>query len=253
MPAREPIEDAWLVTQGVGNATEFRTTLWTTVLAAGKESSLDSDAALARLCQTYWPPVYAYIRKRVPSPEQAEDLTQGFFARFLEKHYVSRAQRNRGRFRCFLLTSVENFLCDEHDHAMALKRGGGQPLLSLDVALMGEEQEPASPMTPALAFEKRWAQTLLNRVMQRLREEHREGSRAELFERLQSQLWGETSTIPYEELSKRLGMSNVHLRVAAHRMRQRYREILREEIAQTVSGCEEIEDEIRHLLHVVSS
>jgi RNA polymerase sigma factor (sigma-70 family) len=250
MPAREPIEDAWLFTQ---DATRFRTTLWTAVVAAGKESSPDSEAALAGLCQTYWPPVYAYIRKRVPSAEQAKDLTQSFFARFLEKNYVARAQRDRGRFRCFLLTSVENFLCDEHDRTTALKRGGGQPVLSLDLALLKEEQEPASAMTPALAFEKRWARTLLNKVLQRLREEHREGSRAVLFEHLQSQLWGETATIPYEELTKRLGVSNVQLRVAAHRMRQRYREILREEIAQTVSRAEEIEDEIRYLLQVVSS
>lgn len=252
MPAREPIEDAWLFTQGTANPTEFRTTLWTAVLAAGKESSPDSAAALAGLCRTYWPPVFAYIRKRVSSVDQAKDLTQSFFARFLEKHFVARAQRSRGRFRCFLLTSVENFLRDEHDKSTTLKRGGGQPVLSLDLALFDEEQEPASPLTPALAFEKTWAQTLLNRVMQRLREEHREGSRAELFEHLQSQLWGETATIPYEELSKRLGVSNVQLRVAAHRMRQRYREILREEIAQTVSGPEEIEDEIRYLLQVVS-
>ena len=253
MPAREPIEDAWLFTEGTANATEFRTTLWTSVLAAGKEDSPDSETALARLCQTYWPPVYAYVRKRVSSAEEAKDLTQGFFARFLEKNYVARAQRERGRFRCFLLTSVENFLHDEHDRSTTLKRGGGQPVLSLDLALLDEEQEPASPLTPAVAFEKRWAQMLLKRVMQRLREEHREGSRAELFDHLQSQLWGETAAIPYDELSKRLGMSNVQLRVAAHRMRQRYREILHEEIAQTVSRPEEIEDEIRYLLQVVSS
>lgn len=253
MPARDPTQDAWLFTQSTANAAEFRTTLWTAVLEAGKESSPGSQAALASLCHTYWPPVYSYVRKRVSSPEQAQDLTQSFFARFLEKNYVARAQRDRGRFRCFLLTSVENFLCDEHDRSTALKRGGGQPVLSLDLALLDEEQEPASPMTPALAFEKRWARTLLNRVMHRLREEHREGSRAELFEHLQSQLWGETAAIPYEELSKRLSMSNVHLRVAAHRMRQRYREILHEEIAQTVSKPEEIEDEIRYLLQVVST
>jgi len=253
MPPREPTEDAWLFTQGTGNATQFRTTLWTAVLTAGKESSPESEAALANLCRTYWPPVYAYVRKRVSPVEKAQDLTQGFFARFLEKNYVARARRDRGRFRCFLMTSVENFLCDEHDRSTTLKRGGGQAPLSLDLGLLAEEEEPASPMTPALAFEKRWARTLLNRVMERLREEHREGNRAELFEHLQSQLWGETAAIPYDELSKRLGMSHVHLRVAAHRMRHRYREILREEIAQTVSNPEDIEDEIRYLLQVVSS
>jgi len=189
----------------------------------------------------------------VPTPEKAQDLTQAFFARFLEKNCVARAQRERGRFRCFLLTSVENFLCDEYDRATSLKRGGGRPLLSLDQALLDEENEPAATMNPALAFEKRWVRALLDRVMRRLRAEHQEGNRAGLFEQLQPQLWGEGRAIPYEELSGRLGMSSVRLRVAAHRMRKRYREILNEEIAQTVSRPEEIEDEIRYLLKVLSS
>jgi RNA polymerase sigma-70 factor (ECF subfamily) len=238
---------------GTANASQFQTTLWTTVVAAGRQASPDSQAALARLCQTYWRPVYAYIRRRSASPEPAQDLTQGFFARFLEKNYVARADRDRGRFCSFLMTSVEHYLCDEHDRATAQRRGGGQNPLSLDIALADEGPEPAVELTPASAFEKRWARTLLDQVMNRLAKEYQASGRTLLFEHLQAHHWGDTDSIPYEELSTRLKMSNVHLRVTAHRMRHRYREILREEIAQTVSKPEDIEDEIRYLLQVVSS
>ena len=249
----EPTESAWLLTQGSANAYQFRTTLWTTVVAAGQQSSPDSEAALARLCQIYWRPVYAYIRKRTASPEQSQDLTQSFFARLLEKNYIARAERSRGRFRSFLMTSVQNFLCDEHDRATSLKRGGGQQPVSLDAMLAEEATEPVAALTPVLAFEKRWATSLLNEVMRRVSEEYCDNGRPVIFDQLQSHLWGEADSIPYEELSKRLGMTSVHLRVIAHRMRQRYREILREEITQTVANPEEIESEIRHLLQVVSS
>jgi RNA polymerase sigma-70 factor (ECF subfamily) len=150
------------------------------------------------------------------------------------------------------MTSVENFLCDEYDRATSLKRGGGQTPLSLDATLLEEANEPAATMTPALAFEKRWARTLLAEVMRRLREEYLGTSRRPLFEHLQSHLWGDAGAIPYEELARRLGITNVHLRVSAFRMRQRYREILREEIAQTLSSADDVEDEIRYLLQVVS-
>lgn len=253
MPATNPADDDWLLAEGATNAAEFQTTRWTLVLAAGQQSSPDSQAALAKLCQIYWGPVYAYVRKRTASPEQAQDLTQGFFARLLEKNYVGRADPARGRFRAFLMTSVENFLCDEHDRATSLKRGGGQAPLSLDAALTGEEMEPAEALTPAVAFEKRWAKTLLDQVMTRLAREYQESGRGALFEHLQSHMWGESDSVPYEELSKRLGMSNVHLRVTAHRMRQRYREILCDEVAQTVSSPDEIKSEIRYLIQVVSS
>ncbi len=252
MPAANETEAAWIFTQTPANTSQFQTTLWTTVLAAGKDASPDSQAALAKLCQIYWRPVYAYIRKRTPSPEQAQDLTQGFFERFLEKNYVARAERNRGRFRSFLMTSVENFLCDESDRAKCLKRGGGQALLSLDAALT-EEEEPPAALTPSLAFEKRWASSLLEQVMRRLAEEFGRTSRGALFDHLQPHLWGDADRIPYQELSRRLNLTTVHLRVISHRLRERYRDILREEVAQTVATPEEIEAEIRYLLHVVSS
>lgn len=253
MPADGPTESAWLFDQAAGNVTQFQTTLWTTVIAASDRTSADSEAALARLCKIYWPPVYAFIRKRTVSPEQAQDLAQSFFARFLEKNHVARAQRERGRFRSFLMTSVENFLRDEYDRATSLKRGGGQGPLSLDAMLAEEEREPTETATPASAFEERWAKTLLDIVMHRLAEEYLQGNRLNLFDHLEPHLWGDSDSIPYDELSKRLAMGVVHLRVSVHRMRQRYREILREEIAQTVSTPDEIESEIRYLLQVVSS
>jgi RNA polymerase sigma factor (sigma-70 family) len=231
----------------------FKTTLWTTVLAAGNKSSSDSEAALARLCQTYWRPVYAYIRKRTPSPDQAQDLTQGFFNHLLEKEHLARADPNRGRFRSFLMTSVQNFLRDMHDYSTSQKRGGGRALLSLDLTFADEENEPAAALTPELAFEKRWARSMLDQVMSRLTEEYRASGRAALFHSLQPHLWGDSDSVPYDELARRFGATSVQLRVTAHRVRQRYREILREEIAQTVSSPDEVESEIQYLLRLVSS
>ncbi|HXP62565.1 MAG TPA: sigma-70 family RNA polymerase sigma factor [Dongiaceae bacterium] len=248
----ELADEPWLSAEGAASATRFQTTLWTTVLTAGNPSSPGAEAALAKLCQTYWLPVYAFIRKRTPSREQAEDLTQSFFARFLERNDVARAERERGRFRCFLMSSVQNFLSDEHDRATCLKRGGGQALLSLDAALVEEEREPAEFLTPALAFEKRWAQTVLEQTMGRLAEEYRAKGRGEFLECLQPHLWGETNSIAYAELAQRFAMSSVHLRVAIHRLRQRYREVLRDEIGQTVSDPAEIDGEMRYLFQVLS-
>jgi RNA polymerase sigma factor (sigma-70 family) len=252
MAGIQPTKAAWLSNQESANTAHFQTTLWTTVLAAGAQASSGSEAALARLCQIYWKPVYAYVRKRVFSPEQAQDLTQSFFARLLEKNYIARADRNRGRFRSFLMTSVENFLRDEHDRATSLKRGGGESPLSLDIALDEEANEPMVNLTPALAFEKRWVSTLLEEVMSRLKTEYA-GNRSLLFEHLQAHLSGETDAVPYDQLAQQLGVSSVHLRVIAHRMRQRYREVLRAEIAQTVGAPAEIDSEISYLMQIASS
>jgi RNA polymerase sigma factor (sigma-70 family) len=232
----------------------FRTTLWTVVLEAADRSSPKSDAALTNLCQNYWTPVYAFIRKKGCPPERAEDLTQSFFVRLLEKNYLARAARNRGRFRSFIMTSVENFLHDEHDRATSLKRGGGQALISLDVESAEEEYltESVDTLTPASAFDRRWAGTVLDNAMQRLGAEYQETERSLLFEHLQPHLWGDPDAIPYRDLSRQLTMSLVNLRVSAHRMRQRFREVLREEIAQTVSEPSEIDAEIQHLIMVVS-
>jgi len=232
----------------------FATTHWSVVLAAGDQRSPQVEAALTRLCQTYWFPIYAFVRKRGHSPEQAQDLTQEFFAVFLEKNHVAKAARERGRFRSFLMTSVENFLRNEHDRARAQKRGGGRRLLSLDEQ-DAEARYLCEPMTesdPAKSFEQRWAATLLNTVLKRLQDEFGATGRRDLFDALQAHLWGDSESIPYPQLAGQFGMTLANVKTTAHRLRQRYRELLREEIAHTVALPSQIDDEIRHLMKVVS-
>jgi len=238
----------------LGVARRFNTTHWSVVLAAGDKSSPHTEAALARLCRTYWFPIYAFVRKRGNSPEQAQDLTQGFFASLLEKHHLAKAARERGRFRCFLMTSVENFLHNENARVRAQKRGGGRNLISLD------EQDaekrylcaPATETDPAKIFEQRWAATLLNTVLTRLQEEFEATGRDELFQALQAHLWGDSDSVPFPQLAAQFGMTLANVKVTAHRLRRRYRELLREEIAHTVALPSQIDDEIRHLMKVVS-
>ena len=232
----------------------FRTTHWSQVLAAGDQDSIHGQEALARLCHTYWLPVYAFVRRHGQAPEQAKDLTQDFFATFLEKNSVARAVRERGRFRCFLMAAVENFLRNVVDRNKAEKRGGGRPLVSLDEqsAEASYLAEPADELDPARHFELRWALTILERVMQRLREEYLQHGRGDLFDELVTHLWGDTDSIPYSELAERFGLSEGNIKITAHRLRQSYRALLREEIAQTVAQPAEIDDEIRYLMRVVS-
>lgn len=232
----------------------FHTTHWSVVLAAGEDGSAQASAALSRLCQTYWFPVYAFIRKRGHSPEQAQDFTQDFFAGFLEKNYVAKAARDRGRFRVFLMSSIENFLHNQRDRAQAQKRGGGQTLLSLDYADAEERYrfEPVEEADPAKIFEQQWAATLLETVLSRLRQEFGAEGRMGLFEDLQAHLWGDAETIPYMQLAQKCGLTEGNIKTIAHRLRQRYRALLREEIAQTVAMPSEVDDEIRHLMRTVS-
>jgi RNA polymerase sigma-70 factor (ECF subfamily) len=240
-------------TQEAG-ARAFRTTHWSVVLAAGEEGSEQAVAALSRLCQTYWFPVYAFIRKRGHSPEQAQDITQEFFAGFLEKNYVARARRDRGRFRVFLMCSVDNFLHNQHDRAQAQKRGGGQTHLSLDYDDAEERYqiEPVEKGDPATIFEQQWVATLLETILNRLREEFGAGARAGLFEDLQSHLWGDTESIPYAQLAQKSGLTEGNVKTIARRFRERYRALLREEIAQTVAKPGEVDDEIRYLMRIAS-
>jgi RNA polymerase sigma-70 factor (ECF subfamily) len=194
------------------------------------------------------------VRKRGHSPELAQDLTQGFFANFLEKQHVSRANRERGRFRSFLMTSVENFLRNENDRARAQKRGGGRNLISIDE--QDAEQRylcvPATETDPAKTFEQRWAAILLGTVLTRLQGEFVATGRRDLFEALQAHLWGDSDRVPYPQLAEQFGVSLANVKVTAHRLRLRYRELLREEIAHTVALPSQIDDEIRHLMQVVS-
>ena len=232
----------------------FVTTHWSVVLSARGKDSPQSAAALETLCRTYWYPLYAYVRRQGHSPPDAQDLTQEFFARLLEKDYLKAADREKGRFRTFLIVALKRFLANEWDRLRAQKRGGGQPLLSLDAELAEQRYriEPVEGTTADRIFERRWALTLLDRTMTRLREEFASAGKAGDFDRLKACLTAERGEISYTEIAAALGMSEGAARVAVHRLRKRFREVFREEIAHTVSSPEEIEEEVRYLISVLA-
>jgi RNA polymerase sigma-70 factor (ECF subfamily) len=233
---------------------EFASTRWSLVLAAGKREP-EARAALEALCTAYWYPVYGYVRRRVGRPEDAQELTQAFFASLLERNALALADPDRGRFRAFLLTACKNFLNNEWDKQRAQKRGGGRGTLSLDFA-QGEERlrlEPADHDTPERWYERQWALALLDRVLGLLREEFSSEGRAGQFDRLKNYLGGQEPATPYSELAAHLGVSEGAARVIVHRLRRRYRELLRAEIAETVAGEEEIDDEIHRLFAALAS
>jgi RNA polymerase sigma-70 factor (ECF subfamily) len=233
---------------------EFTATHWSLVLAAGHKSSPGSQAALEALCKKYWYPLYAHVRRRGHSPEDAQDLTQDFFARLLRKEYLSRADRHRGRFRTFLLTSLQRFLVNDWQKGRSQRRGGGQSVFSLDKDKTEGRYlaEPSDESTPEKIFEKRWAVTLLEQVLFQLREEFVSNGKGEQFDRLKVLLWGEKDAPPYAMVAAELGLSEGALKVAVHRLRQRYRELLRLEVAQTVASPAEVDEELRHLIAVMS-
>jgi len=225
------------------------------VLTAGHSDTARAGAALEKLCQTYWYPLYAYVRRRGHSPEDAQDLTQAFFARLLERNWVGQADRQKGRFRSFLLSALNHFLADEWDKARAQKRGGGlAPIpLQFDVAETRYSHEPADNVTPEHSYERRWALTLLDTVLHRLQSEYEQEGRGELFATLHPCLVGDRSSQPYAELAAKLGVSEGTVKSAVHRLRQRYRQLLRDEIAQTVAEPGEVDEELRHLFAVLGS
>jgi len=227
----------------------FVTTHWSVVLAAGRSDTTRAQAALEQLCRNYWQPLYAYVRRTGHSREEAEDLTQEFFARLLAHNSVAQADPARGRFRSFLLSSLKHFLANEWDRAHAQKRGGGAQLIPLafDTAETRWAQPIAPGDTPDQAFDRQWALALLEAVLGRLRREYRDAGREGMFLRLKDTLSGGRAEIPYRELGAKLGMSEGAVKAAAHRLRQRYRELLREEIANTVASPEEVEEELKHL------
>lgn len=232
----------------------FVATRWTVVLAAGHSDTTRGRDALAQLCQMYWYPLYAHVRRKGYSPPDAEDLTQAFFARVLEEHFIASADREKGRFRSFLLTRLNHFLADEWDRLKAQKRGGGERLLPIETGTAEARLrlEPADARSPDKLYEHRWAVTLLERVFERLRREYEHDGNAVLFEAVKGCLAQARAAVPYGEVSARLGLSEGALRVAVHRLRQRYRELLRAEVADTVSGPEEIEEELRYLFRVLA-
>ena len=233
----------------------FVTTHWSVVLTAAHPDTTRACAALEKLCQTYWYPLYAYVRRRGQSPEAAQDLTQAFFARLLERRWLDRADQQRGRFRSFLLSAMNHFLADEWDKARAQKRGSGlKPVpLQFDVAETRFSHEPADNVTPEHTYERRWALTLLDEVLRRLRSEYEQEGRVELFAELHPCLIGERTSQPYVELAKKLNATEGTVKAMVHRLRQRYRQLLRDEIAHTVAEPGEVDEELRHLFAVLGS
>jgi RNA polymerase sigma factor (sigma-70 family) len=232
----------------------FASTHWSVVLAAGRNDSRAHDA-LARLCETYWYPLYAYARRRGCSPHDSQDLTQEFFARLLKGNWVAKADRHRGRFRSFLLSAMKHFMANEWNRSHAQKRGGGQPIHSLDdnSAERRYELEPVESATPESLFERRWALTLLDTVLARLEDEHRREGKLAWLEAMRPALTADHGSIDYATMARQLDLTQTAARVAVHRLRHRYRQLIRTEVARTVASSLEVETEMRHLFHVLTS
>jgi len=219
------------------------------VLSARDQDSPTSRDALESLCRTYWFPLYAFVRRQGRDPHDAQDLTQEFFARLLQKEYLKSVAQEKGRFRTFLLVALKRFLANEWDRQHAQKRGGGAAIVSIDqeVAESRFAAGPAHQIQPDLLFDRQWALTLLERTMTRLHDEYVSTGRAKLFELLRGCLARDESALPYAEIASRLTLTEAAVKMAVQRLRARYREILRAEIADTVTSLEEVEEEIRHL------
>ncbi len=231
----------------------FETTNWSLILEATADSSAAARGALARLFETYWPPVYAFIRRKGHSAVDAEDLTQAYFARFFEKDYLGDFRPEAGRFRTFLRASVSHFLANEWDRAKAQKRGGGQTPVSIDAATAEERLrlEPVDRLTPELIFERQWAAAVLARCLERLRDEQTGPGGRERFLRLKPFLGGDGAGSGYEKTAHQLGLTESAVRVAVHRLRKRFCAVLREEVGRTVGSPADVDAEIRWMLETV--
>lgn len=237
-------------------AARFDSTQWSLVLLAGAAGdSPEARQAMACLCSAYWYPLYVFIRRQGHKADVAEDLTQEFFTRFLDRDFLGAVDRSRGKFRTFLLACCRHFLANQRDFAQAQKRGGGQAILSLDFTGAQEryQQEPASTWTAEKLFERRWALTLLDQVLRQLRQEYQAQEKSDLFEHLRTVLVGENSALSYAQIGTSLGMSEDAVKKAAQRLRQRYGLLLREQIAATVDEPAMIDEEIRDLFAALSS
>jgi RNA polymerase sigma-70 factor (ECF subfamily) len=231
----------------------FRTTRWSLIAAARDGPSTESRRALAALCEAYWYPLYAYVRLQGYDAEEAKDLTQGYFARLLEKDYLNEVEPASGRFRTFLITTLKHFLVNEAERARALKRGGGVHEISLDAqdAEGRYRYEPVDRLTPDDVFERRWALTVLERALGRLRKEFADAGKEAQFERLKAYLTGVEPRVPYRQVAAELDSTEGAVKAAVRRLRQRFGKQLWEEIAETVARPEEVDDEVRHLLSVI--
>jgi RNA polymerase sigma-70 factor (ECF subfamily) len=231
------------------------TTSWTQVLAARDAPSSESRQALEGLCRAYWYPLYAFVRGLGEGPEEARDLTQAYFAQLLDKGYLEDYDPSRGRFRVFLMASIQNFRSKEREKGRAWKRGGRAQVFSLDEKEVEEryEYEPVDRLTPEEIFERRWALTLIERVLSRLRQELTDSGREREFERLSGLLTGTQPDVPYREVAADLGTSEAAVKTSIQRLRRKFGALLREEIAATVASQDEVDDEVRHLLQVIAS
>lgn len=232
----------------------FATTHWSAVLMARLNDTTRAQEAMSRLCSMYWYPLYAYVRRRGHSPADAQDLTQEFFARLLDKQKLAEITREKGKFRSFLLTALKHFLADEWRKARRQKRGGGH-VVSLDAQTAETRYalEPVDAQTPGRVFEQNWAVTVLDTVFDQLRREYESSGKGELFAELKFSLTGDRATIPYAELSARLRIPANTVKTCVYRLRQRYRELLRLEVANTVATPDEVEEELRSLFRALAS
>jgi RNA polymerase sigma-70 factor (ECF subfamily) len=236
-------------------AGQFRTTQWSLVIAAGDDRNPRFQQALSDLCERYWYPVYAYVRRRGADADSAQDLTQGFFSSLLERNTLAAADRERGRFRSFLLTALKFYLADEHDRATAKKRGAGQAPLSLDLEGAEDryrlEAEPED--TPDRIYERRWALEVLEQAHRRLQEEIARNQNPERSKQLARYLTGDRDEAGYREVAESLGMTESAVKVAVHRLRKRFQTELRRQIAETVASEADVEDEIRYLIRALNA
>ena len=251
LPHANPGSESALASPGV-----FATTHWSAVLAAGHSSVPGAQEALEKLCRAYWYPLYVYVRRQGQSPHDAQDLTQEFFARLLEKKYLRLADPDRGKFRAFLLKSLKHFLVNEWEKARAQKRGGGQSFIHLDAEIAESRYaaEPVQALSLDQVYEKRWALTLIEAVLTRLRESYAASDQLPVFETLKVFIWGDQTTLSsYAEVAPMLGLTEGAVKVAVHRLRGRYRELLRAEIAQTVATPGEVDEELQHLIAALTA
>lgn len=237
-----------------GGRSLFVTTHWSVVLAAGEKESPASAAALEVLCRAYWYPLYAFVRRQGQSPQDAQDLTQEFFARVLEKDYLKAADREKGRFRTFLRVALKRFLLNEWERARRIKRGGNRIHVAFDTAMAERkyQAERSDALAPDQLYERRWALTLLDQALDRLQEEYEHAGKLEEFQRLKPFLTADRGSIPYGQLAASLGMTEGTARVAIHRLRKRFREVFRAEVAETVAGIEDIDEELRHIAQILA-
>jgi len=235
-------------------AVAFATTHWSVVLAVQGESAA-AKAALEKLCRTYWWPLYGFVRREGYKPEEAQDLTQAFFARLLERRDLETVRQERGRLRSYLLASLKNFLCKARHRELTIKRGEGRPVVSLDDLLARErtDQEPAHKLSADRIYERRWALTLLEQVLVRLRVEYEAAGKLPLFDSLKELLAGESGQPSQAEIAAEMQMTENAVKQAFHRMRHRYRQLLHEEIAHTVAVPDDVEDELRHFISVLET